>query len=705
MLFSPAMNVLRTTVIVLGFAALAGCATPPPPKPAEPEPQAPPLPEKEATLATPPGTVDASLLDRSTDPCVDFYQFACGGWLEKTEIPADRSNWSRGFMEIRERNQDLLRQILEENAAGKAPTADDPYATKLGDYYATCMDEEKAETASLHTLQGVLARIDTVKDAKSLARVTAALQAAGADPLFDFASMQDFADNTQQIGAADQGGLGLPDRDYYLKDDARSKEIRALYLEHVEKMLALAGATPKAAKAGAKTVMDIETRLAKVSQTRVERRDPHAIYHRLERQGLEKLAPKFAWGEYFTALGIPDVQPINVIAPDFFEKGLNPLVAKPNWADLRTYLRWHAIHAAAPTLGQAFVDEDFRFRSAALTGEKQQLPRWKRCVDATDKAMGQALARPFVAKYFGGDSKAVAQALIDGIEKAFGKNLEGLTWMDEPTRKAAYEKLHGLKNKIGYPDAWRSYDTLEVDRTSYLANAMRAAEFETRRDLAKIGQPVDPHEWYMSPPTVNAYYDPSNNEMAFPAGILQAPFFAASATTAVNHGAIGMVMGHELTHGFDDKGRLFDARGNLQTWWTPEVNEAFTAKAQCVVDQYAGYRVGDLNLNGQLTLGENIADLGGMKIAFHAMKAAREGMPSKVEGQEFTAEQLFFLSYAQTWCTKRRPEYARMLVTVDPHSPPEFRVNGVVVNLPEFAEAFSCQAGQPMAPEKRCVVW
>ncbi len=699
------MSALRIPVLVLAVAALAGCASRPTPPPVPEVPPAPPIPEKEATLFVPPGTVDPSLLDTSVDPCVDFYQFACGGWLAKTEIPADRPTWSRGFMEIRERNQTLLRAILEENAAGKAPSEEDPYAKKLGDYYATCMDEAKAETASLATLKGVLARIDTVKDPKSLARVTAALQAAGADPLFDFASMQDFADATQQIGAADQGGLGLPDRDYYLKDDDRSKEIRGLYLEHVEKMLALSGMSPKQAKAGAKTVLDLETRLAKTSQTRTERREPKNVYHRLERKGLVELAPKFPWDEYFTALGAPDVQAINVVAPQFFEQGLNPLVAKPNYADLRVYLRWHAIHAAAPTLGKAFVDEDFRFRSAALTGEKQQLPRWKRCVDATDHAMGQALARPFVAKHFGGDSKAIAQDLIHGIEAAFGANLERLEWMDEPTRKAAYEKLHSLKNKIGYPDAWRNYDALEVDRSSYLANAMRAAEFETRRDLNKIGRPVDPNEWYMSPPTVNAYYDPSNNEMAFPAGILQAPFFAAPANTAINHGGIGMVMGHELTHGFDDQGRKFDGEGNLREWWTPQVNDAFNAKAQCVVDQYAGYKVGDLNLNGQLTLGENIADIGGMKIAYQAMKRARQGMPSRVEGVPFSAEQQFILSYAQTWCTARRPEYARMLVTVDPHSPPEFRVNGVMVNLPEFAEAFSCKVGQPMAPEARCVVW
>jgi predicted metalloendopeptidase len=649
--------------------------------------------------------VDPSLLDRAVDPCVDFYRHACGGWIAKTPIPADRPAWSRGFSEIKERNQTVLRAILEEDAGGKAATAEDPYAAKLGDFFATCMDEAKAESASLQALKGVLARIDTVKDPKSLAQVTASLQAAGADALFDFASMQDYRDATQVIGAADQGGLGLPDRDYYLTDDARSKEIRALYVGHVERMLALAGATPKAAKAGAKTVMELETQLAKVSQTRTERRDPANIYHRLDRAGLASLAPKFAWNDYFATLGAADVQPVNVLAPAFFEKGLNAVVAKTPYPALRTYLRWQAIHAAAPTLGKAFVDEDFRFRSAALTGEKQLLPRWKRCVDATDVALGQALARPFVARTFGAEGKQTAEQLIRGIEAAFGANLEGLAWMDEPTRRAAADKLHALKNQIGYPDVWRNYDTLEIDRTSYLANAMRAAEFETRRDLNKIGKPVDPNDWFMSPPTVNAYYDSSMNQMVFPAGILQKPFFAAEANTAINHGGIGMVMGHELTHGFDDEGRKFDGAGNLREWWTPAVNQAFDQKAQCVANQYSAYAVGDLHLNGQLTLGENIADIGGLKIAYAAMRRARQGMPDRVEGAPYTADQQFFLSYAQTWCTSRRDEYARMLVTVDPHSPPEYRVNGVVANLPEFAAAFSCKAGQPMAPERRCEVW
>jgi predicted metalloendopeptidase len=353
----------------LALAALVGCATPPAPPPPVEKPAAPALPEKEATLAAPPGTVDPSLLDRAVDPCVDFYRHACGGWIAKTPIPADRPAWSRGFSEIKERNQTVLRAILEEDAGGKAATAEDPYAAKLGDFFATCMDEAKAESASLQALKGVLARIDTVKDPKSLAQVTASLQAAGADALFDFASMQDYKDATQVIGAADQGGLGLPDRDYYVNDDARSKEIRALYLEHVERMLALAGATPKAAKAGSKTVLDLETQLAKTSQTRTERRDPNAVYHRLERQGLVALAPKFDRNSYFASVGAPDVQPINVVAPAFFEKGLNPVVAKTPYPALRTYLRWHAIHAAAPTLGKAFVDMQ------EIVGGTDMLPR------------------------------------------------------------------------------------------------------------------------------------------------------------------------------------------------------------------------------------------------------------------------------------------------------------------------------------------
>ena len=647
----------------------------------------------------PPATVDLAALDRSVNPCDDFYRFACGGWMAATPIPPDRPAWYRGFSEIQERNQTILREILEDAAAGKL---DAPYADKLGRFYAACMDE--GQQASVDALQRRLQALAAVEPGAPLARSVADLQRDGVDAFFGFASTQDFRDTTQVIGEVDQGGLGLPDRDYYLKDDEKSRQIRENYVRHVARTFELAGVPAEQAQANAQTVMGIETALARASMTRVDRRDPYKVYNRLERKGLEKLAPSFAWGTYFDAMGAGDLQKLNVASPDFF-RGFGELVQSAPIADVRTYLQWQLLDAAAPALSEPFVQEDFQFRAKNLTGEEQILPRWKRCVDATDRMMGEALARPFVALTFGGGSKEQAQALVHGIESAFATNLDALDWMDETTKGRAREKLDAVYNKIGYPDRWRNYDALEVDDRSYLTNLFHGAAFESHRDLAKIGKPVDRSEWYMSPPTVNAYYSPLLNEMVFPAGILQTPFFDTHAPHAANAGGIGMVMGHELTHGFDDKGRQFDAKGNLREWWTPEVGKAYESKAQCVVDQYAGYTVDGLNLNGQLTLGENIADIGGLKLAWLALqerqRAKGEGAP--VNG--FTEDQQFFLSFAQSWCSNRRPEYGRMLVTVDPHSPPEYRVNGSVSNLAGFAEAFSCPAGAPMAPANRCVVW
>ncbi|HWT84879.1 MAG TPA: M13 family metallopeptidase, partial [Myxococcales bacterium] len=492
---------------------------------------------------------------------------------------------------------------------------------------------------------------------------------------------------------------GLPDRDYYLKDDARMKDLRTLYQDHAAKMLTLAGVPEASARKQAQTVMSIETALAKASMDKVERRDPNKIYHRLERIGLMKLAPRFEWNAYFTELGTPDVQAINVLVPGFFS-GMDKLVAqKGKLDDVKTYLRWKAIEAAAPTLGKPFVEERFRL-TKALTGAKAILPRWKRCVQMTDGALGEALGRSFVTTTIGDDGKKIAKDMIEGIEGAFGRNLEQVEWMDDAARAASKEKLKKINNKVGYPEKWRDYSSMRIGKESLLANVAEAARFETRRDLDKIGKPVDRGEFGMSPPTVNAYYDPSLNEMVFPAGIMQSPFFKTDAPEPANFGGLGMVMGHELTHGFDDQGRQFDGDGNLHEWWSKPVNDAFTERAECVAKQYDGYTaVDDVKLNGHLTLGENIADIGGLKLALAALRQKRGGQVDP------KTERDFFVAFAQTWCTNYRPEAARLQAQTNPHSTAQWRVNGPVSDNPEFANAFSCKAGAPMAPENRCTVW
>jgi predicted metalloendopeptidase len=678
---------------VVAFVTLAACG------PATREAASPPPPPAQAPAFT---GYDLANLDRGVDPCDDFYAFACGGWLKRNEIPPDRSRWI-SFSEIEERNLATLRRILDDAAAGRGDPRT-PYLDKLRAFHAACMDEAAIEASTPADVGALLAAVDRVRDPATLAAYLARAHLDGTTGLFAFGSQQDFRDSTRVIGVADQGGLGLPDRDYYVKEDARSLELLAKYREHVARTLVLAGAGAAEAERDAGTVLRIETALARASLTRTDRRDPLKVYHRIELAGLKKAAPRLPWDRYLDDLGRAGLTEINVAVPGFFEE-VNRLLKEVRIGEWRAYLRWHVLRRAAPLLSGAFVDESFGFFGRTLNGEQELQPRWKRCVQAADRALGEALAAAFVAIAFSPEAKAMAEELVAAVEEAMKEDIAALPWMDAATREQAYAKLAAVANKIGYPAKWRSYDGLDFGRASHLANSLAAARFESRRQLDKIGRPVDRTEWKMTPPTVNAYYSGSLNEMVFPAGILQPPFFSPAARPAVNYGAIGMVVAHELTHGFDDKGRKFDGGGNLRDWWSPDVGKEFDRRSECVVTQYEGYvAVDDLRLNGRLTLGENIADLGGLKLAYAALAKSHPPQPAAAAGG-FDDRQLLFLGAAQAWCGKTRPENARLRVTVDPHSPPLHRINGPLSNLPEFAEAFGCKPGDRMVRQERCEVW
>jgi endothelin-converting enzyme/putative endopeptidase len=706
-IYKPLPALVFGAASLLGLTGLAVCLAA---APAKPHPAAAATAAPAATASSGGLGIDETIIDHSVKPCDDFYRFACGGWIARTQIPADRPTWSRGFSEIHERNQAVLRQILQDAAAGKGTP--DATTKKLGDFYTSCMAEDRIENATKAELATLVLPITKLKTLTDVAKEVARQHLGMGGPLFHFSSQQDFKDASLVIGNLDQGGLGLPDRDYYLKTDEKSETLRKEYLGHIERMLTLAGVPKADAAAQAQTILGIEKKLATVSLSRTDRREPKKIYHRIELAGIEKLAPKFPWSTYLGELGFPAVRQINVTSPAFVE-GLGKLVTEESLDNLKTYLRWHLLHGVANTLSRAFVDEQFAFYGKRLTGTDKLLPRWKRCVAATDHALGEALAVPFVQQTFGQAGKDKTQEIIHTIEAAMEQNIKALSWMDEATRIQALDKLHKIANKIGSPDKARRYDALAISGDSYTGNMAAASAFETRRDLGKIGKPLDRSEWVMTAPTVNAYYEPSLNEIVFPAGILQPPMFGRNAHRAVNFGAIGMVMGHEVTHGFDDEGRQYDATGNLRDWWSDKVNEEFNRRAACVVDQYQGYKPlpGDeLHLDGKLTLGENIADLGGTKLALTSYRTAQKARPEpRPPGTEFTSklsdEQLLFLGMAQSWCEKRRPEYSRLLVNVDPHSPPEFRVNGPLSNLPDFASAWKCQKTDKMIRQNQCTIW
>ena len=640
-------------------------------------------------------------LDKSADPCVDFYQFACGGWLKANPIPPDQARWGR-FDELMDRNRETLHEILEE--AAKPSPSRDAVSREIGDYYAACMDEKVVEARGLASLEPDLARIRDMKDKSQLAAVVAGLHRVGVDVLFQFSSGQDFKDSNEMIAQADQGGIALPDREYYLKDDPKSVELREKYVVHVQRMFRLLGETPEKAKADAAGVMRLETELAKGSLDLVSRRDPEKQYHRIGAKEFAALSPSFAWSQYYSAVGVPEFQSLNAVWPDFF-KALETELRETSLADWKTYLTWHLVHAEARILPTAFVTENFDYFGTTLTGAKEIRPRWKRCVDFTDAELGEALGQKFVERTFGKQGKERTLAMVQALEKALGEDIQGLSWMSPATKQQAAIKLHAIANKIGYPDKWRDYSSITIKRDDPVGNDLRADEFEFQRQLNKIGKPVDRAEWQMSPPTVNAYYDPQMNNINFPAGILQPPFYDNDMDDAVNFGGIGMVIGHELTHGFDDQGRQFDAEGNLKDWWTEADAKEFEKRATCLADEYSKFSVAPgANVNGRLTLGENTADNGGVRVALMALESVLANR-QRPEIGGFTPEQRFFLAYGQIWCENEREEAARLSVQTNPHSPARFRVNGVVQNMPEFQKAFSCKAEQPMTPANSCRVW
>ncbi len=642
-------------------------------------------------------------MDTTVDPCQDFYLYACGGWLKTTQLPPDRPRWGRGFSEIDERNLAVLREILEEARKESGP---DAARARIGDFFGACMDEAVVEKLGAAPMKPLLQEIGDVKDAGSLMAMAGKLHALGMGAVFQLVVAPDFKDPNIDIAHFFQGGLGLPDRDYYLKEDDQSKELRNAYEGHVARMLALLGESQEESAGHAGRILAFESELAKVSMPRDEARNLEKIYHKIDIAGLKSLTPGLPWERYLAATGYPGIVHINAAVPDFF-KGVEKLAGETQPETLQAYLRWQLVHNAAPVLSKAFVDENFAFFGAMLSGQKEIEPRWKRCVNATDAALGEALGQAFVDRTFAGDSKDKALVMIRGIEAAFESGLPRLAWMDDPTRQRAAGKMKAISNKIGYPDQWRDYSSMIVVPGDYFGNTMAAQRFEFRRNAGKIGKAVDRKEWGMTPPTVNAYYNPLVNEMVFPAGIMQRPFFHRDFPAPMNFGGIGMVMGHELTHGFDDQGRKFDGSGQMTEWWEPAVVQKFEEQAQCVDDLYDSYEVQPgLHLNGKLTLGENIADLGGIKEAYSAYRewVKQHGEPpAAVEG--LSNDQLFFVGFAQTWCTLSSPEMERMMVTVDTHSASRFRVKGPLSNLPEFSQAFSCKEGTPMRPAKSCVVW
>ena len=649
--------------------------------------------------------LNTAYIDKSADPCQDFFQYACGRFSSLHPIPPDRSAFGSLAM-LSDENEKILHAILDKAAAGGANrTANEQ---KIGDYFASCLDTSAINRDGLKALQPELDRIAALKSKSELPALLAHDQLINVNALLGFGEQQDFKDARKQIASVDQGGLGLPEKDYYLRTGEADEKIRQQYVQHITNVFKLLGKPEAEAAADARKIMDLETALAKVSLDITSQRDPSNVYHLMSVTDLESLAPGIDWKKFLTDTGAPPITELNVTHPPFF-KGLNSLLDSTDLATIKVYLTWQLINGLPSTaLPQAFDDEHFNFFGKTLRGQPEQRPRWKRCVQETDGALGEALGQVYVAQAFPPSSKAATLQMVHDIEAAMDADIDTLDWMSAETKVKAKEKLQAIANKIGYPDKWRDYSTLKVVRDDAIGNAVRAIEFENRRQLNKIGQPVDRGEFGMSPPTVNAYYNPSMNDINFPAGILQPPFYDPKEPDAVNYGHIGAVVGHELTHGFDDEGRQFDGSGNLNDWWTPSDGKQFDAKADCEVKEYGDFTVaGGVKVNGKLTLGENTADNGGLRLAYIALLADAKRKATDMNAKEdgYTLTQQFFLAYGQNWCGAMRPQQERMLVQTNPHSPMQFRVNGVVRNMPEFGQAFGCKPGQPMEPSNACRVW
>lgn len=660
---------------------------------------------------------DLSQIDKSLDPCQDFHQYVCSKWNAANPIPADQVVWGTGSG-LQYWNENILREALQKAAAQTSNRTD--YEQKIGDYWAACMDESGIEAAGTRDLKAGLERIDQMKSKSQLADQVAHLHRAvpGAwegdnnqtrAALLGFGQQQDFDDATKVVAGIDQAGLGMPNRDFYLKDDAKSKEIRSQYETHVTKMLTLSGESAQQAQTDAKTILVIETAMAQAQMDNVARRDPKNLNNKMSLEEVQTLTPSFDWKHYLEMVEAPPSRPHYIVTSPQFFRNLEPLIQQHSVDDWKVYLRWHLIHGSAPYLSKAFVDENWNFFSHTLLGAKEQLPRWRRCVRAADRDLGMALGQAYVAAAFPPANKQRTVAMIHDVEHALDQDITSLDWMQPATKEQAKNKLHAIEDKIGYPDHWRDYSSVKITRHSYLDNVHQATAFEFHRQLDKIGKPVDRAEWTMTPPTINAYYDPQLNTINFPAGILQPPYFDSTMEDAVNYGAIGMIMGHEITHGFDDEGRKFDGQGNLRDWWTPADAKAYEQRGDCIADEYTEeIPEAGVKQNGRLTQGEDTADNGGLRLSLMALTNKLQGenkSPDAKEADGWTPRQKFFLSYAYSWCEQYRPELMRTVVLTNPHSIPKYRVNNVVSNMPEFQDAFSCKKGAPMVRANQCRVW
>jgi endothelin-converting enzyme/putative endopeptidase len=648
-------------------------------------------------------SLDVPSMDRTADPCVDFYQYTCGGWMKNNPIPPDQARWSV-YGKLATDNLQFLWGILED--LSKPVASRTPPQQKIGDYFAACMDVGAIEKRGLGPIQPVLKQIGEMKSKAEFARWLAKEHVEGGfgGLLFGFGSSQDYGDATQVIAFATGGGLGLPDRDYYLKTDPKSVEQRQKYVEHVTKMLVLSGETEAKAKADASTVMRMETALATATLSRVDKRDPYKLYHRMTPDALASLTPAFDWKAYLGSVGLGEAKTLNVTEPDFF-KAVEAQLKSESLDSWKVYFRWHVLAGAASHLSKSFVDEDFAFNRKYLHGVAELRPRWKRCVSEVDQLLGEALGQEFVRRTFTEKTKQDTVRMTELIEKAMAQEINGLDWMSPETKKQALIKLHGIRNKVGYPDKWRDYSAVQVKPNDFFGSFRSASSFEAHRDLNKIGKPVDKNEWGMTPPTVNAYYDPQMNDINFPAGVLQPPLYDPKMDDAPNYGNTGSTIGHELTHGFDDEGRQFDAAGNLKDWWTPEDAKKFEEKINCVRDEFGGFVVvDDIKINSKLTSGEDVADLGGTLLAYIAWREATKEQKLEPIGG-FSPDQRFFIGFAQWACENARPEDLRVSAITNPHSPGKYRINGIVSDLPEFQQAFGCKSGQPMVRANACKVW